>query len=192
MLTNAASLHATAEAMTRAESATALVFVEGITDRIALEASAELHGRDLTAERVVIVPIGGAHAIARTLEELGPITGRIPLTGLCDLKEAEIFRREVDTFVCADDLEDELIRAVGRDGVTALFAAQHDLGAFRTFQKQPAWRGQALPAQMYRFIRSSSRRNLRYARLLVEAAGVAALPRPLTEALAATDLRQAA
>jgi hypothetical protein len=43
-------------------------------------------------------------------------------------------------FVCVDDLEDELIRA-GPAQVTEVFAAHGDLGAFRTIQRQPAWRG---------------------------------------------------
>ncbi|BBH69427.1 hypothetical protein ACTI_61120 [Actinoplanes sp. OR16] len=175
MPTNAASLRATAEAMAQAGSAAAVVLVEGITDRIALETAARVRGRDLAAERVVVVPIGGAHAIGRTVAELG----RTPLAGLCDLREAALFRREVTTFVCDGDLEEELIRAAGVDGVIELFADQGDLRSFRSFQKQPAWRGQEPTAQCYRFIRSSSRRNVRYARLLTEIA----VPPPLDDLL---------
>ncbi|MEU4689521.1 TOPRIM nucleotidyl transferase/hydrolase domain-containing protein [Actinoplanes sp. NPDC023714] len=175
MPTNAASLRATAEAMARAGAAAAVVLVEGITDRIALETAARVRGRDLGGEGVVVVPIGGAHAIGRTLAELG----RTPVAGLCDRREAGMFRDQVTTVVCDRDLEEELIRAAGLDAVAAIFAAEGDLRSFRSFQKQPAWRGQELPAQMYRFIRSSSRRNLRYARLLTERA----VPPPLDEIL---------
>ncbi len=48
--------------------------------------------RDLEAERVVTVPIGGAHAIGRFLTRLGPLDARVRLAGLCDPHEEEIFR----------------------------------------------------------------------------------------------------
>jgi hypothetical protein len=200
---NAASIRATARALAKVESAVAVVLVEGITDQIALETAAVGRGRDLEAERVVIVPIGGAHAIGRFLTRLGPLGTRMRLAGLCDLREEEIFRRGLDAthvgsprtrtdmehlgfYVCVNDLEDELIRAVGTAEVEAVFDSQGDLRSFRSFQKQPAWRGQQPEAQIYRFVRSSSRRNLRYARLLVEAAvGRGTLPRPLDALLTA-------
>ncbi|GAA4715364.1 TOPRIM nucleotidyl transferase/hydrolase domain-containing protein [Phytohabitans rumicis] len=194
---NAASIRATARALAKVESATAVVLVEGISDQIALETAAVCRGRDLEAERVVIVPIGGAHAIGRFLTRLGPLGTRVRLAGLCDLREEEIFRRglaathlgsprtradmeHLGFYVCVNDLEEELIRAVGTAGVEALFASEGDLRSFHSFQSQPAWRDRNLEAQMYRFMRSSSRRNLRYARLFVEAAvGRDTLPRPL-------------
>ena len=194
---NAASIRATAHALAKVESAVAVVLVEGISDQIALETAAVGRGRDLDAERVVIMPIGGAHAIVRFLTRLGPLGIRMRLAGLCDLREEEVFRRGLDVthvgsprtrtdmerlgfYVCVNDLEEELIRAVGIAGVEALFDSQGDLRSFRSFQSQPAWRGQRPEAQMWRFLRSSSRRNLRYARLLVEAAaGRDTLPRPL-------------
>lgn len=199
---NAASIEATSRALAQVESAAAVVLVEGITDQLALGAAALARGRDLAAERIVIVPIGGAHAIGRFLVKLSPIGNRVRLAGLCDLREEEIFRRglaeagvgsprtrtemeQLGFHVCLDDLEDELIRAVGTAGVEALVDSQGDLRSFRAFQSQPAWRGQDLDAQLWRFLRSSSRRNLRYARLLAEAAvGRDALPRPLDALLA--------
>ncbi|WP_230415658.1 TOPRIM nucleotidyl transferase/hydrolase domain-containing protein [Micromonospora tarapacensis] len=194
---NAASMRATARALAQVESAAAVVLVEGISDQIALAALAAGRGRDLAAERVVVVPIGGAHAIGRFLTMLGPLGPEVRLAGLCDLREEEIFRRglteagvgaprtraeleHLGFYVCLDDLEDELIRAVGPAGVEALFDSQGDLRSFRSFQSQPAWRGREPGAQLWRFLRSSSRRNLRYARLLVEAAVARdTVPRPL-------------
>src|SRR5690606_9637036 len=88
--------------------------------------------------------------------------------------------------VCVEDLEDELIRAVGLAGIEELFAAQGDRRTFRSFQSQPAWRGGDPGARVYRFVRSSSVRNLRYARLLVTAAiARGTLPRPIEALLAA-------
>lgn len=185
----AATVRATASALTKLESAAGAVLVEGISDQIALEAVAKARGRDLDAERVVIVPIGGAHAMARFRERLGP---GVRVAALCDRREEAIFRRglgdlpHLGLFVCVDDLEDELIRAVGTAGVEALFDAQGDLGSFRTLQSQPAWRGRALDAQMRRFLGSGSRRKSRYARLLVETAIERdVLPGPLDAVLAA-------
>lgn len=198
-----APVQATARALAKVDDAVAVVLVEGLSDQIALETAARCRGRDLAAERVVIVPIGGAHAIGRFLTRFGPPEARVRLAGLCDLREEEIFRRgltaagvgaprtradmeQLGFHVCVDDLEDELIRAVGAARVEALFDAQSDLGAFRSLQNQPAWRGREPEAQMRRFLGSGSRRKLRYARLLVEAAaGRDALPRPLTALLAA-------
>lgn len=192
-----APIHATARALAKADDAAVVVLVEGISDQIALETAARGRGRDLAAERVVIVPIGGAQAIGRFLTRWGPPGTGVRLAGLCDLHEEEVFRRglvaahvgsphlradmeQLGFYVCVSDLEDELIRAVGTAGVEALFDSQGDLGAFRSLQNQPAWLGREPAAQLRRFLGSRSRRKLRYARLLVEAAADrGALPRPL-------------
>jgi hypothetical protein len=198
-----ATVRATARALPKVDNAVAVVLVEGVTDQIALQTAAVARGRDLEAERVVILPIGGAHAVGRFLTRFGPRGTRSRLAGLCDLGEAEIFRRglvqtaigaphtrmdmeALGFYVCVNDLEDELLRAVGTAGVEELFEARDDLRSFRAFQNQPAWRGREPEAQMYRFVRSSSVRNLLYAHLLVEAAVEKdALPRPLDALLRA-------
>ena len=46
--------------------------MEGISDRVAVEALAVRRGRDLDAERVAVVAIGGAQAIGRVLARFGP------------------------------------------------------------------------------------------------------------------------
>jgi hypothetical protein len=199
---NAASIRATTRALAKVDNAVAVVLVEGISDQIALETAAVGRGRDLEAERVVIVPIGGAQAIGRILTRLIPLGTGVRLAGLYDLREEETVRRalvaahvgspstrtdmeRLGFYVCVNDLEDELIRAVGTAGAEALFDSQGDLGSFRLFQSQPAWRGREPEAQIWRFLRSSASRNLRYARLLVEAAvGRDSLPRPLDALLA--------
>lgn len=199
-----ATTRALAGALTKIDDAAVLILVEGLSDRIALETAAAVRGRDLAAERVLIVPIGGAHAIGRFLTELGPLTTQVRLAGLCDVREEEIFRRALVAaavgtphtradmaglgfHVCVDDLEEELIRAVGVAGVEVLFDSQGDLGSLRSLQRQPAWRGQEPARQMWRFLRAGSRRNLRYARLLTEAAmDRDALPRPLEALLDGT------
>jgi hypothetical protein len=176
------------EGMTARTRSVALV--EGISDRIALEALAARRGRDLDAEGVAIVPIGGAQAIARALTE---VPAGVPVTGLCDAAEAPVFRRALEragrtdagVYVCVADLEDELIRALGPISVLELLEANGHLHSFGTFQKQPAWRGRPIDAQLRRFLASSDRRKLRYALLIVEALEPARVPRPLDGVLAA-------
>ncbi|MET7403001.1 TOPRIM nucleotidyl transferase/hydrolase domain-containing protein [Dactylosporangium sp. NPDC005572] len=184
-----ASTAATALALAKVRDAATVVLCEGISDQIALETAAAGRGRDLGAERIVVVPIGGAHAIGGFLPRLGSV---VRLAALCDLREADLFRRalhgtgHLGLFICVEDLEDELLRAVGTAAMEALAESQGDLGALRSLRRQPAWRDRAPEAQVRRFLASGSRRKLRYARLLVEAAlHENALPPPLDALLTA-------
>src|SRR5437588_12565589 len=65
----------------------AVVLVEGISDKAALETLAERHGRDLEAEGVSVVPIGGAQAIRRFVDQFGPGGLGVTVAGLCDAGE---------------------------------------------------------------------------------------------------------
>ena len=105
----------------------AVILVEGITDRIALEAVAERLGLEL--DGIEIVPIGGAQAVSRAAAEYDGVR----LVGLCDVGEERYFRRALgnSVFVCAADLEDELLRALGPERVEVVLAAQGDLETFR-------------------------------------------------------------
>jgi hypothetical protein len=195
-----AATEATAVALARAEGARVVVLVEGISDQIAVETLAARHGRDLAGEGVAVLPVGGAHGVARYLRRFGPEGTGVRLAGLCDAGEEDIMRRALTVaglgapgsradlerlgfFVCVEDLEDELIRAAGPARVTEVFAAHGDLGAFRTIQRQPAWRGKDESAQLRRFLGAGSRRKLRYARLLTEAVDIDRMPRPLAALL---------
>ena len=174
----------------------AAVLVEGVSDRIALETLAVRRGRDLAAEGVSVVAIGGAQAIGRVLEELSPKGRGLAVAGLCDAGEEREFRRGLERaglgsprdrtamerlgfYVCVADLEDELIRALGAAAVEAVVEAHGDLQSFRTLQKQSAWRGRPAEEQLRRFMGSGGRRKTRYARLLVDALDLARVPRPL-------------
>jgi hypothetical protein len=184
-----------------ASSARAVVLVEGISDQRALETLAERRGRNLDAERIRIVPIGGAQAIGRFLSLFGPHGLDVKLAGLCDAAEESDFRRGLEGagfgaqlaradmerlgfYVCVADLEDELIRALGAASVEQVVDAQGDLGSFRTLQKQPAWQGRTAEEQLRRFMGSGGSRKIRYARLLVEALDLSQVPRPLDRVLA--------
>jgi hypothetical protein len=176
-----------------------VVLVEGTSDLVAVEALAERRGRDLDAEGVSLVPIGGAQAIGRFLDHFVP--QGLKLAGLCDAAEEREFKRGLERaglgadltraemerlgfFVCVQDLEDELIRALGADAVEEAVGAQGDLGSFRTLQKQPAWQGRPREEQLRRFMGSGGSRKIRYARLLVEALDPGNVPRPLDLLLA--------
>ncbi len=178
----------------------AVVLVEGVSDRYAIEALAARRGRDLEAEGVSVVPIGGAQAIGRFLKEFGPQGLDVRLSGLCDAGEEGDYRRGLERaglgsnltrvemerlgfYVCVADLEDELIRAHGAASVETVVDAQGDLGSFRTLQKQPEWRGRPVEEQLRRFMGSGGRRKIRYARLLVEALDLSRMPRPLDQLL---------
>jgi|ERR1041385_218780 hypothetical protein len=158
-----------------------VIAVEGVSDRVVLELLARRRGRNLAAEGIEIVPIGGAHAISRFVSELPP---RTSVRGLCDANEAYLFRRVLrDVFVCDPDLEGELLRALGVEAVQALVADAGDSRSFLKFQQQPAQRERALGAQLDRWLRSSWRRYQRYLPLLVEALDLDHVPQPLDEAL---------
>jgi len=161
-----------------------VVLVEGTSDQVAVETLAELRGVSLVNERVEIVPIGGAQAIGRFVAHFDP--QGVALAGLYDVAEEPEFRRALGEdlealgfFACEPDLEGELIRALGAEAVEAVADANGDLGAFRTLQKQPAWRGEPVEEQLRRFMGSGGSRKILYARLLVEALDSAAVPRPL-------------
>lgn len=199
----AAATEATVRALAQAETARAVVLVEGISDQIAVETLARRHRRDLAAEGIVVLPVGGAHGVARYLRRFGPITGA-RLAGLCDAGEMHVVQRglaaaglgaprsradleRLGFFVCSEDLEDELIRAAGPAHVTEVFAAHGDLGSFRTLQRQPAWREADETAQLRRFLSAGSQRKLRYARLLTEAISLDRMPQPLAALLTAAS-----
>ena len=164
----------------------AVILVEGITDRIALESVAAKLGRDLAREGVEIVPIGGAQAIRRAAA--GYEGHR--LVGLCDAGEERWFRRVLGdaAHVCTLDLEDELIRALGAARVEEVVAGEGDLETFRNFQNQLAWRGRPIDAQLRRWLQASDRRNKRYPPLLVEALEPERVPRPLAGVIAAATV----
>ena len=164
------------------------MLVEGTSDEVAVETLAERRGVSLVAEGVEVVPIGGAQAIGRFLAHFGPLG--VPLAGLYDVAEEREFARALGDdlerrgfFACDPDLEGELIRALGADAVEAVAEANGELNAFRTLQKQPAWRGQPVEEQLRRFMGSGGSRKIRYARLLVEALDPDAAPAPLDRVL---------
>jgi hypothetical protein len=181
-----------------------VVLVEGVSDQRAVEALAERRHRDLVDEGVCVVPLGGAMSVGRYLRLFGPQGLAVRVRGLCDEAEEGFFRRGLEQAglgvdldrpalealgfgVCVADLEDELIRALGGDGVQRVIAQQRDLARFRVFQNQPAQRGRSIERQLRRFLGTTSGRKARYAEALVWALDPDVVPRPLDRVLAASD-----
>ena len=165
-----------------------VVLVEGPSDRRAVETLARRRGRDLQAEGIGVVPMGGYGNLPRLLGRYGGLR----LAGLYDVGEERHFLRALGCadrgeleragfYACARDLEDELTRAVGPDGVERVLAEQGELRAFQTYRKQPAHRALPLEEQLYGFMWN---RKQRYAVLLVDALDLERIPRPLDRVLA--------
>ena len=172
------------------------VVVEGVSDQIAIETLAERRRVDLAAAGIRIVRLGGAHRIGSFLDQLGLRSDGPRVAGLCDAGEEPVFRRALERtgfgsdltradmeqlgfYVCVEDLEDELIRALGASRVEEILDANGDLHRFRTLQQMPEWRGRATEEQLRRFMGSGGRRKIRYARFLVDALDLERVPRPL-------------
>ena len=183
----------------------AVLLVEGQSDRAAVVALAGRMGRDLDAEGIEVVSMGGAGSIGsfvrNALESHPP---RTRIGALSDEAEASHVQRaleqadfgsdlstqdmeELGFFVCVRDLEDELIRALGTEAIEDLLTQEGDMGSFRTFQNQPHWRARPLDEQFHRFCGTTSGRKVRYGRVLVEALDLSRAPRPLERLLAFTS-----
>lgn len=166
----------------------AVILVEGRSDRVAVEALARRRGCDLDAEGVAIVAMGGYGNLPRFLDEHRGVR----IAGLYDVGEEQHFLRalgcadrgeleQAGFFACTRDLEDELTRAVGPDGMERVLDGQGELRSFRTYQKQPAHRDRTLEEQLHGFMWN---RKQRYAVVLIEALGLEDVPRPLDRVLA--------
>jgi hypothetical protein len=198
------ALAAAAAQARAAPGSCAVVLVEGLSDQAALESLAARLGRDLRAEGVFMVPMGGATNIGHFLGLFGPRGFGVRLAGLCDEGEEHHFRRGLERaglvgfgsgldraglarlgfFVCVADLEDELIRSLGAGRVEQLIEAQGELGPFRTFTRQPAQRHRAREHQLWRFMGTRSGRKIHYGHVLAAALDLTRVPGPLAGVLA--------
>ena len=178
-----------------------VVLVEGVSDQRAVEALALRRGRDLDAEGIAVVSIGGATNIGSYLNRFGSHGLGVKLAGLCDAGEERHFQRSLERaglgsnlargemeglgfFVCVADLEDELIRSLGTAAMKQVIDSQGELGRFRTMQQQPAWQGRTSEEQLRRFMGTRGGRKIQYGALLVDALDLTRVPRPLDRLLA--------
>jgi len=165
--------------------AKAILLVEGESDRIAVERLAARRGRDLVAEGIAVVAVGGVHALERVLWTLEAER----VAGLYDRGEEVAVRRALqragvtpDGFhACDPDLEGELVRALGPESMIRLVQERGHLAAFRTYQKQPDKRLLPLEAQLHGWLHNW---KVRYAEALVDALDLDRVPAPLDGVLA--------
>ncbi|MFJ1599706.1 TOPRIM nucleotidyl transferase/hydrolase domain-containing protein [Streptomyces sp. NPDC088261] len=169
-----------------------VVLVEGPSDDAAVSALAARRGRDLGGEGVCVLAMGGAMSVGRFARLLGPPGLGLRLVGLCDEAEVSFYARGLERagaapegiFVCAADLEDELIRALGADRVAELVEVEGDLRALQTFLRQPAQQGRTAQQQLRRFLGTKKGRKIQYGRVLVDALDLDRVPAPLDGLLA--------
>jgi hypothetical protein len=175
--------------------------VEGHSDRVALQTLARRQGRDLAAEGVEIVAMGGVTNTRAFASRYGPRGLDVPLVGLYDAAEESWVRRGLAAaglpsaldpdglallgfFRCTADLEDELIRALGVEAVERVIEAAGEARSLRLLARMPAQREWTRTAVLRRFFTSQSGRKARYAALLVEALEPTRVPAPLASVLA--------
>jgi hypothetical protein len=174
----------------------AVVLVEGPSDAAVLSVLARRLGLD--SAELEVVSMGGVTNVARYLRAYADHPGTA-VGGLCDRGEVRFvaggLRRlghSVDArdelaahgfFVCDEDLEDELIRALGTTAVVDVIEREGELGQLHTFQQQPFQRSRSLHDQLHRFAGTKSGRKVRLAAALASELELDAVPAPLLDVL---------
>jgi hypothetical protein len=173
------------------------VLVEGFSDVVAIEVTASRMGRNLDAEGIAVVAVGGARTFAAFHHLFGPRGLEFELAGLCDAAEETDVERALAAdglppnlnraartalgfFVCDADLEDEFLRAAGDARVQQLILAAGDGPLFVSYQNQPAIRALSLHDQLLRFLR---RHKIEYASILADDVPLADTPPPIASLL---------
>lgn len=191
------------EALDKVERAPArsAILVEGWSDQAAVETWAGTCGLDLVDNGIVVLPIGGITNMGKFVSALRAPGLAVKVSGLYDASEelqtlrcleragfcSPLTRESAESsgfFCCVNDLEDELIRALGTNSVESLLQTQDELRSFRRFQRQPAQQGRDTHSQLKRFMGTRSGRKIRYGSLLVAALAPDRVPLPLRRVLA--------
>jgi hypothetical protein len=179
------------------------VLLEGASDVAAVRVVAERSGLGLTDQGIHLVDMHGATNIRRHLLAAAEAVDSPRVLGMCDAPEARFFVRAlrrvgcavatVDELpwwgfqVCDRDLEDELMRDLGEQGLRSVL---DDLGLTQRFAmltQQPAWVSESFHEQVHRFAGAASGRKELMAAAMAAALDLRALPSPLAglvEALA--------
>jgi hypothetical protein len=178
----------------------AVILVEGPSDAAVLEVLAPRLGLD--SPEVAVVSM---HGVTNTARYLGDYAARPGTTvaGLCDRGEARFVAGALRRlghpaeagddlaahgfFVCDEDLEDELIRALGPATVVDVIEREGELGRLRTFQNQPFQRNRSLHDQLRRFAGTRSGRKVRLAAALAGELPLDSVPAPLLDVLRLAD-----
>ena len=183
------------------DSPRAVVLVEGDSDRAALLTLAARSGRNLAAEGIAVVAMGGITNIRAFASRYGPRGLGLRLSGMYDAPEEPHVRHGLAAagmaaalepegllglgfFKCTVDLEDELIRALGVTAVEGVIEAAGEARSLQLLARMPVQRQWTREAVLRRFLGVRSGRKARYAALLVEALEPGQIPAPLADVLA--------
>jgi hypothetical protein len=183
------------------DNARSAILVEGWSDQAAVETWARTSAVELSDNALVVLPVGGITNMGKFLAALTAPGLTVKVSGLYDASEEVLTLRcleraglganltragaeSVGFFSCVNDLEDELIRALGSAAVEALLEAQDELRSFRLFQRQPMQQGRDTHSQLKRFMGTRAGRKIRYGSLLVAALPPDRVPLPLKRVLA--------
>jgi hypothetical protein len=148
-----------------------------------------------------VVAMGGITNTRAFASHYGPRGLGVPLAGLYDAPEEAKVRHGLAAaglgaalepdgltglgfYKCSEDLEDELIRALGVATVEAVIEAAGEARSLRLLAGMPAQRGWSREAVIRRFLGVRSGRKARYARLLGDALEPGRVPEPLAAVLA--------
>ena len=179
----------------------AVVLVEGNSDRVALHTLAERRGRDLAAEGVEVVAMGGITNTRAFASRYGPHGLGVPLAGLYDAAEEAKLRHGLAAAGLAPPSSltgrrgwaSTSVRRTWRTSSSARSAsrpsrpssrrrARHS--SLRLLAGMPAQRDWTREAVLRRFLGVGSGRKARYAALLVDALEPGQVPEPLAAVLA--------
>jgi hypothetical protein len=183
------------------DNARSAILVEGWSDQAAVETWARTSAVELSDNALVVLPVGGITNMGKFLAALTAPGLTVKVSGLYDASEEVLTLRcleraglgakltragaeSVGFFSCVNDLEDELIRALGTAAVEALLDTQDELRSFRLFQRQPMQQGRDTHSQLKRFMGTRAGRKIRYGSLLVAALAPDRVPLPLKRVLA--------
>ena len=180
----------------------AAVLVEGNSDRVALQTLAERRGRDLAAEGIEVVAMGGITNTRAFASRYGPRGLGVQLAGLYDAPEAcppparpggggsepspssPTGRNAWASTAARPIWRTSCIRALGVEAVEAVIEEAGETNSLRLLAGMPAQRDWTREAVLRRFFTSQSGRKARYAALLVEALEPDRVPEPLAAVLA--------
>ncbi|MFS3128967.1 TOPRIM nucleotidyl transferase/hydrolase domain-containing protein [Nocardioides sp. Bht2] len=165
------------------------ILVEGESDKAAVETLAPRFGVDLETEQITVQVINGAGnfraAIAESVAQGHRVGGLYDegeeryVAGALNRQVGEDLTRQ-GFFACRRDLEEELIRATGVVGVTAILEAKNDLKGFRQFQAQEAHSSEQADEQLRRYVSANGARKREYAARMAEEVPFEDVPEPMT------------